>query len=163
MRPLPVKPGDHATWIGRLPKRLTALGSAPASRSCRTVSTCPRAAAVARPASLPPPNMPLSPGPWQKWSSAGREIATASSLSGSSSLRIQQLRRASRERSSTASAWEPHRGHSRLAPPGGEPARTEQQRLAPPPAPPPQTTPARLTPPTFRNVMRQMGGEGARI
>lgn len=61
VRPLPARPGDPATWIGRLPKRLTALGSAPASRSCRTVSTCPRAAAVARPASLPPPNMPLSP------------------------------------------------------------------------------------------------------
>lgn len=31
----------------------------------------------------------LVPDPWQKWSSAGREIATASSLSGSSPLETQ--------------------------------------------------------------------------
>lgn len=34
----------------------------------------------------------LVPGPWNKWSSAGREIATVWSLSGSCSLGTQQLR-----------------------------------------------------------------------
>ncbi|KAM7240885.1 hypothetical protein CapIbe_007457 [Capra ibex] len=54
-------PGPPATWIGRLPKRLSLLGSTPASRSCRTASTWPRAAALARSASPPPPlSMPLS-------------------------------------------------------------------------------------------------------
>lgn len=92
MRPLPARPGDPRYLDRAPPEAVDGVGICAGFQelphrlhlSPRRGGGQARVTAAAQHA--------LVPGPWQKWSSAGLEIVTASSLSRSSSLGTQQMR-----------------------------------------------------------------------